>query len=74
MRCRRVGLNAARHDAALQVGLERVAVLLGLGLGLGVEGGEVGPVEQLTLDARLDAAVLLLNVLRPCVKHMRKGG
>ena len=72
MRCRRVGLNAARHDAALQVGLERVAVLLGLGLG--VEGGEVGPVEQLTLDARLDAAVLLLNVLRPCVKHMRKGG
>lgn len=66
MRRRRVGLNASRHDAALQVGLECVAVLLGLGFA--VEGGEVGAVEQLVLDAKLEAAVSLLNVLLHGVK------
>jgi hypothetical protein len=69
---RRVRLKALGHHAAPEIGLQGVAVLDGLRFRF--ERGEVGAVEQLVLDAELEAAVSLLNVLRHVQKRTRKAG
>lgn len=56
-----VDADASRHHAALQIGLERVAVFGSFDFGL--KGGEVRAIEQLVLDAKLDAAVAFVDVL-----------